>query len=218
MDYARKISFLGLILGVSLLFPRTTLARKVVNLPDRPFLFYLAGDLALTSNKADAVAGAQYSKNMRTPLVATLGLGGYLFSYLWIGARYERWFTSREFLLEGVSEKNSLNLQMVGPEVAYVRKNPRIAYLFAVGGLYPFEQKISSLTQVSFTRGTRFWNYYARASMELKVTSRLAFHLEAGYHWLNLRDLKSNGVSFVSEGGDLNLSGPFAGMGLGIMF
>ena len=106
---------------------------------------------------------------------------------------------------------------MAGPEIAYVRGNPRVAYHFAVGGMYPFEQKITATLNNNsngvFTRGTPFWNYHARASMMLKMGARFGLHLESGYRWINLKNLDKQGTPFISGGGELNLSGPFIGVG-----
>lgn len=185
---------------------------------NRPFLFYFAGDLALTSTEADKVPGIELTKNMRTPLVAIAGIGANVFRSLWVGARYEYWFSGREYTDLGISQKDTLNLQMAGPEISYVRGNPRINYHFSVGGMYPLVQKVTSSTHGIYTRANQFWSYHARASMELKFNSRLGLHLESGYRWLNLRDLKNSGNSFIPGGRDLNLSGPFVGMGFSLFF
>lgn len=206
------------IVAVCSIFPERLWARKPANLPHRPFLFYTSANIALTSTAADKVSGASYTKNMRSPIVGAAGLGAFVKPWFWIGARYENWFANREFSLAGNEQRDRLHLQQLGPEIGYVRGNPRVSYLFSVGALYPFEQRIMSSTQGTFSRGTRFWNYIARASMELRLNSRFDFHLEAGYRWVNLRDLQSQGTSFLSGGADLNLSGPFTGVGLGFRF
>lgn len=217
----RLACLLNWTLGVLALFSfcsERVWAKRPVNLPHRTFLFYTAANIALTSTTADKISGATYTKNMRSPLVGVAGLGVFVKPWFWIGARYENWFANREFSLAGNQQKDRLHLQQLGPEIGYVRGNPRVSYLFSVGALYPFEQRIVSSTQGSFSRSTRFWNYNARASMELRLNPRLDFHLEAGYRWINLRDLQSQGTSFLSGGADLNLSGPFTGVGLGFRF
>jgi hypothetical protein len=184
----------------------------------RKFLFYFAGDLALTASEADKLPGVNLTQNMRTPLVAVAGVGGNVFKSLWLGMRYEYWFSGREWTTLGTTYKERLNLQMVGPEISYVRGNPRINYHFSIGGMYPWVQKVTSSSAGIYARGSQFWSYHARAAMELKFNSRLGLHLESGYRWLNLRDLQSNGTSFIPGGADLNLSGPFVGMGFSLFF
>lgn len=218
MSFRRDIAILITLVGVFVFTPSQGFGRKLSNLPQRTFLFYAAGNLALTSSEADKISGATYVENMRTPLLGTVGLGAFVKSWLWLGARYENWFSHRDFSISGVSQEDKLYLQQAGPEIGYVRGNPRVSYLFVVGALYPFEQRVVSTANGSFSRGTRFWNYYARASMELRLTSRLDFHLESGYRWVNLKDLKAHGTSFLPGGSDLNLSGPFIGAGLGLRF
>jgi len=214
----KKIAFfLFIVMGISIPL-ESVWAKKDSILENRTFLFYFTGDLALTSTEANKLPNFNLSKNMRTPLVSAVGLGARVFKSLWLGVRYEYWFAGREWTDLGTLQRETLNLQMVGPELAYVRGNPRVNYYFAVGGMYPLVQKINSSVNGVYSRGSQFWNTHARASMELKINSRLGLHLETGYRWLNLRDLQSGGISFVSGGRDLNLSGPFFGMGFNLFF
>lgn len=182
-------------------------------LKGRPFLFYLSGNVALTSTESDKAAGAIYSRNMRTPLIAVAGIGWHVIPPFCLGVRYENWFSARTLTLNGDVQTDTLKLQMLGPELAYARGNPRVQYLFALGGMYPLEKKINSTKNGTFQQGAQFWNYHARAAIELRFNSRLGLHLEAGYRWVNLRDLQSSGSSFLPGGTDLNLSGPFLGLG-----
>jgi len=198
--------------------PGVAMAKRISVLPQRPFLLYASGNIGIASSEADKLSGASYTKNMRTPLVGVLGFGGYPTPWLWVGARYEYWFAARELSIAGAPQKDTLHLQLVGPEIGFVKANPRVAYIFSMGGLYPLEQRVDSSSQAKFSRGTPFWNYQAKASMELKINSRLDFHLEGGYRWLNLKNLSSGTTAFLPEGRDFNLSGPFVGMGLGFMF
>ena len=184
----------------------------------KPFLFYGAINLGLASPASDKVLGASYTQNMRTPILGTLGLGYFALKPLWIGIRYEFWVAQRKMSLAGVNSIDKLNLQLLGPEVAYVRGNPRVSYLFAAGGTFPLKQQIDSNVNGVFQTGATFWNYHLRTSLELRFNTQLALHLEGGYRWVKVRGLSSSSGSFLANGGDVDLSGPFVGIGLGFLF
>jgi hypothetical protein len=208
---------IGLVLSVilgSLVSFKPLIAETNAAPKQRPILLYIAGDLGMASPDSDKVVNAVYTKKMQSPEVVALGLGARVAESLWLGVRYEKWFEARTLNLGSGDQTDTLNLSELGPEVAYVRGNSRVDYLFAVGGMYPLTQTVSSSTGALYNRGSQYWNYHGRFAMEMRLSSRLGLHFEAGYRWVNLRDLQSQGTSFISGGGNLNLSGPFVGIGL----
>lgn len=210
-------------LGLIILFGGAILslgarAEKITPFQKRPFLFYGATNLTFAEPDSDKVSGASYQKKMRTPLVGAIGVGVSPIKSVWLGIRYEYWFAKRELTLSGNPQTDSLNLQLIGPEVGVIRGNSRAAYLFAAGGLFPLVQEISSTSQGTFTTSNSDWKFQLRASIELRLVKSLVVHFESGYRWLRIKNLSSNGVPFISGNGPMNMSGPFVGMGLGFFF
>jgi hypothetical protein len=211
-----KIFGLGIILGLMATAP--VFADSKNGFSSRKFLFYLSGDIGLAFPESDAVSGAAYTKKMRTPLVACAGFGVAPWSRLWLGMRYELWWAQREIETGGSQSLDTLRLQTLGPEVGWVRGNPRVTYLFVAGAQYPLQQKVEASSVNSYTSSSSNWNYFVRSSLELRFNSRLALHLEGGYRWVKIKGLQNGVTSFVEGNRDLNLSGPFVGMGLGLFF
>jgi len=211
-----KTVFTGIVLGLLLTAPAFAGSKSTFS--SRKFLFYSSGDIGLASPESDSVSGAVYTKKMRIPLVACAGFGVTLWSRLWLGARYEFWWAQREFETGGSQSLETLRLQTLGPEVGWVRGNPRVTYLFVAGGQYPLQQKVDSTIANSYNSSSSHWNYFVRSSMELRFNSRIALHLEGGYRWVKIKGLQNGVTSFVQGNGDLNLSGPFVGLGLGLFF
>ena len=151
-------------------------------------------------------------------MTAAAGLGVSPFKPVWLGIRYEYWFASRETLSVGSVQKDVLKLQLLGPELGYIRGNSRVAYLFAAGAMFPIAQGISSSANGDYKTSTTEWNWQARAAIELRLARRIAVHFEGGYRWVNIKNLNSMGSSFIQNSNRLELSGPFVGMGLGLLF
>lgn len=184
----------------------------------KPFYAYGSYAITLADSESDKVSGAIYQKKMTTPQVGSLGVGMSPLNSIWVGLRYDYWFAKRQMTLGGVDQEDSLKLQLLGPELGYIRGNPRVAYLFAFGAMVPIQQSIASNPNGNFTSDKKDLSYQARAAIQLRLDSHFAVHFECGYRLIKIRELNNSGTSFVPGNKDVDLSGPFVGAGLGIFF
>jgi len=202
--------FLIIALGALLFYSQPSPAFQVKS--PRPSLFLTADNL-YTQSLIDQTPGASYSERFANTLALSAVVGVRLAGFLWLGLRYEYWYARRQSVLGGVSRRDTLRYQAAGIEIGYQRLQPRVSYLVAVSALYPVDLRIES--DVTYKSNQRPWTLGARAAVGVRVSGPLYLILEGGYRMAKLGNLTS-GSSSLLEGGSLDLSGPFLGVGLSV--
>lgn len=179
-----------------------------------------SGDMMAVSTVADQVEGAQYSRQYVNPGVVSAAIGVQPFSSLYLGLRFENWIAGRTFTVNGATQTDSLAYQTFGLEAGYAAASPRLLYLATVAAVYPLQNKVTSTvgsTTDVYTPGAPRLAYDARMALAVRMTPILSVIIEVGYRFANLGPLNSGSFPYLGTQ-SLDLSGPFAGVGLGVTF
>lgn len=216
MNHCGKLIFFSLFFS---LFGGKVYARGgVTQLREGSVLTSLSVHVLYANSNADKVTGATYERKMALPSIGSVGLGIRPWKKLYMGVRYEYWYSDRKFTLNNVGQTDLLKFQTIGGELGYYTGNPRVYYLFSAGVHYPLELKISSDRQGDFTNLAKPLTYQGRLVIGVKFSSLIALQIEGGYRLMDLGNLLNGNTPFLSGGASMNLSGPFLGLGLGLHF
>lgn len=189
------------------------------SLKENRFVFYVAGNMQFSMSQADNVSGASYSEKMNHPFVGALGFGVRALPFLYIGTRYENWWVRRNIMVSGVNQIDRLAFQTIAAEAGFYTGNPRVHWLLTFGYQHPLQQEIqrSAPAAGNYQRSTPAPSYETRLTLSVKTSTLISIRFEGGYRMSNLGDMTASGTSFL-PGEELNMSGPFIGLGLGFHF
>lgn len=206
---------------LALLVPSLVLAKAPsIRRSGQPFtvLFQATGEYSYSSNAADQLSGVHYTKWLRNSGVASLGLGAVYLKNIYSGLRYEYWVASRQYDLNGAMRTDFLSLNGPVIEAGYFSGYSRFFVLATVGAFYPLKNEVRStgLEAGTYTRSGRTIGYEARALVGVSFANFYSLLLTAGYRYVCLGNLTRGDVAYVPGGSDLFLSGPFAGIGIGL--
>lgn len=182
-------------------------------------LLQLGAAYHYTYSLPDRVAGASYEKKFLNGFVGHGRVGTVLSPGVYLGGAFGYWSATRKFTLAGVDTTDILNYQTIGFEFgAFYEANPRVYWMLLGSVHYPLKQEVNSTVGgvMSSYSGTKRYATELRASVGIKIFSRVSLVIEGGFHWANLRYLESGGNPYVLSGDQFDLSGAFAGVGLGI--
>ncbi|NBT57672.1 hypothetical protein EBT16_02695 [bacterium] len=213
-----KLLTLSLLLGWFL--ASSAWANSRPYLGDGGLLVELGTALHFTDSKADAVAGADYSKKYTHLQVGVGGFSVLLWERVVVGLQYTYWLAEQQYAVSGNTVQDSLVLHEVGARLGYQLGNPRIRYRLIAGMGYPFGLKVvqKSSSSKDFLPDSVPWVFDGRLQIFLKLNTTLSLLVEGGYRWANLGTFKSDGVEYLPSTGQFDLSGPFIGTGIGIHF
>ncbi|MCB0405269.1 MAG: hypothetical protein KDD51_10825 [Bdellovibrionales bacterium] len=175
------------------------------------------GEASLPTTAADTVSGAAYTTKYSPFFPVGGGIGVLIHDNWYLGARFEYWLARRAFDPGTGLQSDTLRYLSVGGEIGIAQISNRLQ-LYILGGIaYPIGLQIES-TAGTFTTTNKPLTFHARIVGAISFSRYHAFFLEAGYRFARLGAFASGPTPYLSGGAELDLSGPFAGLGLQFQF
>ncbi|MCB0418033.1 MAG: hypothetical protein H6617_10020 [Bdellovibrionaceae bacterium] len=192
-------------------------ARSYRRAKDVRILISGAFEASFASTAADTVAGASYTTKYSPYYPIAGGIGVLIHDNWYIGARFDYWLAGRVFDPGTGSQSDALRYLAIGGELGIAQADNRLQ-LYILGGLgYPLQLQIDS-TAGTFTTPTKQLTFHGRVVGALSFSRYHAFFVEVGYRFAHLGSFTSGGTDYLSGGAELDLSGPFAGLGIHFEF
>ncbi|MEZ4752047.1 MAG: hypothetical protein R3B54_15860 [Bdellovibrionota bacterium] len=175
------------------------------------------GEATLPSTEADTVSGASYTTKYSPFFPVGGGIGVLIHDSWYVGARFEYWLARRIFDPGSGLQTDTLQYLSVGGELGIAQIDNRLQ-LYILGGCgYPLQMQIES-TAGTFTAASKPLTFHGRIVGAISFSNLHAFFIELGYRFARLGSFSSGGTPYLSGGAELDLSGPFAGVGVHFEF
>lgn len=181
------------------------------------WLVQLTGDFNYSQNDADFLSDTSYTQTFGTAGVGSLAVGKILGKYIYLGARYEFWYSQRKMSGQAGAENNRLDYQSLGLETGFRGGNTRSFWMVTGALAFPMKLAVSSTSGAAYTSSSTPIAYEGRLTLGLRLTSSFSIMLVGGYRLFEVKDF-ANPTPLLGNGASFNMSGPFGGGGFGLTF
>jgi hypothetical protein len=184
------------------------------------WLFQVGADVSFPESHADRMPDVVYGRKFNMPLLLNAGIGWRPARLIYIGARYQYWMTTQDYISGTDHITNEFHYQTLGAElgVPFLRTSKTFWILSAVM-YFPLELRMSQRgTGKTYKRNPAPYTYEARLTVAVRMSRKISFLFSGGYRYADFGNLKSNGEPFLPPGKSFNMSDVFVGAGLGFTY
>jgi hypothetical protein len=186
-------------------------------LKDWRVMLLAQSDMLFADPDADKISGADYSEKFQKPFIGKVGIGAALASTVYVELSYLHWTANQKYTLGGLPFTNEFRYQALGASVGWISGTPRVFWIIGGGVYYPLALYAENKEQaLIYDRPNNPLTFEGRALLGVRLNSLLLFTLSGGYRFANFGSLTASAIPFLSNWQDLDFSGIFGSVGVGI--